>query len=64
MVFKFDIPVPSKLELLLAKTFGKKRHSSCMDSHIITYTWRGKTYVTKQWIDKDWSKHENLGSSS
>lgn len=56
IIFKFAIPVPSKLELLLAKIFGKRTVSNCMDTFVETYHWNGKMYVTKNWIDENWDK--------
>jgi hypothetical protein len=54
MKIYIDIPIPSKIELLLARLFGEYFHKSCMDSHISGYKWRGKTYLTKTWTDEDY----------
>lgn len=54
MIFKINVPVPSKLELFLAKIFGKRRVGQCLDSCVEIYTWRGRSYVTKQWIDENY----------
>lgn len=52
MSFNIKIPIPKQLELFMARIFGEYLHKSCMESHISGYKWRGKIYITKQWIEE------------
>ena len=51
---EYKIKVPTKLEMLIVKIFGKKYRGQCMDAVIEGYYYKGKAYITKNYIDPDW----------